>query len=254
MTPDISVIIPTFRRPHLLVEAIESVLRQKSVTTEIQVIDDCPFGSAEEAVAPYLDRGVAYRRSPSPSGGRPALVRNLGLPDARAEIIHFLDDDDLAPYGFYADALDVFARKPDIGVIFGKVAPFGEGGIDSERDYFDRAHRRARRCRLLGRKLGFSAALFFHEALLVCGAAMIRKRCAVAIGGFSAGLAVSEDVDFYARAIPNSARSASIGPRCITASALQSAIAPISAPCWRLPIAKSSRAADRRMAPSTSMR
>ena len=50
MAPDISVIIPTYRRPGPLVEAIESVLAQKGANCEILVIDDCPEGSAEEAV------------------------------------------------------------------------------------------------------------------------------------------------------------------------------------------------------------
>ncbi len=201
MKPDISVIVPTFRRPQPLIEAIESVLAQKGVTCEIRVIDDCPNGSAEEAVAPYFDRGLIYRRSPSPSGGRPALVRNLGWQDAQADVIHFLDDDDLVPEGYYAEALEVFGQRPDIGVVFGKVEPFGKMDISGERDYFDRAHRRARKYQSLGAKLGFSAAMFFQETLLVCSAAMIRKRCVAEIDGFSNGPVIAEDVDFYARAI-----------------------------------------------------
>ena len=201
MTPDISVIIPTFRRRESLVEAIESVLSQKGVTCEIRVIDDCPLGSAEEIVAPYLGRGVIYLRSPAPSSGRPAVVRNFGYRDAKAEIIHFLDDDDLVPEGYYVKALEVFAQRPDIGVVFGKVEPFGSMDIASELDYFDKAYRRARKYERLGPKLGFSAALFFQEALLVCSAAMIRTRCVAEIDGFNVGPSLAEDTDFYARAI-----------------------------------------------------
>jgi glycosyltransferase involved in cell wall biosynthesis len=200
MNPQISVIIPTFRRPEPLIEAIESVLAQKGVVCEIRVVDDCPQGSAEEVVAPYFDRGLVYQRSPAPSGGRPAQVRNLGWQGAKAEIIHFLDDDDLVPDGYYADALKVFAERPDIGVVFGKVEPFGKMDVSGERDYFDRAHRRARKYQRMG-KIGFSAAMFFQETLLVCSAAMIRKRCVAEIDGFSSGPVIAEDVDFYARAI-----------------------------------------------------
>lgn len=201
MPPDISVIIPTFRRQGPLAESIESVLSQKGVTSEIRVIDDCPDGSAGETARRYADRGIVYSRSPKPSGGRPALARNLGWVDAKAGIVHFLDDDDLVPEGYYADAVEVFAQRPDIGVVFGKVEPFGETDISSERVYFDKAHRRAQKYRRMGPKLGFSAAMFFQDTLLVCSAAMIRKRCVAEIDGFDAGPAIAEDVDFFARAI-----------------------------------------------------
>ena len=201
MTPDISVIIPTFRRPEPLAEAIESVLAQKGVYCEIIVIDDCPLRTAEEVVDRYSERGVIYKRSSAPSGGRPAVVRNLGWQDASAEIIHFLDDDDLVPDGYYAEAMEVFGQRPDIGVVFGKVEPFGNTDVSSERDYFDAAHRRAKKYRRMGSKIGFSAAMFFQNTLLVCSAAMIRKRCVAEIDGFDAGPSLAEDVDFYARAI-----------------------------------------------------
>ena len=203
MKPDISVIIPTFRRPELLIETIESVLSQNGVTCEIRVVDDCPLGSAEEVVAPLVERGVIYSRATAPCHGRPALVRNLGYQDAKAEIIHFLDDDDLVPQGYYAKALEVFSQRPDIGVVFGKVEPFGNIDMDiaSEREFFDRAYRRACGYRRMGPKLGFSAAMFFQDTLLVCSAGMIRKRCVAGIDGFNAGPSLAEDVDFYARAI-----------------------------------------------------
>jgi glycosyltransferase involved in cell wall biosynthesis len=201
MKPDISVIIPTFRRQAQLAEAIDSVLAQAGVTCEIRVVDDCPDGSAEETVRRYGDRVAAYTRSPRPSGGRPALVRNLGWADAEADIIHFLDDDDVVPAGHYADALAVFEQRPDIGVVFGKIEPFGDADISGERDYFADAHRRARKYRAMGPKLGFSAAMFFQDTLLVCSAAMIRKRCVAEIQGFDDKPAIAEDVDFYARAI-----------------------------------------------------
>jgi glycosyltransferase involved in cell wall biosynthesis len=41
---DVSVVIPTFRRRALLLEAILSVLRQPQVSIEIIVADDSPEG------------------------------------------------------------------------------------------------------------------------------------------------------------------------------------------------------------------
>lgn len=202
MKPDISVVIPTFRRPATLVEAIGSVIRQAGVSAEVIVVDDCPEGSAREAVAGFGD-AVRYLRMTVPSGGRPALVRNRGWPLARAELVHFLDDDDLVPEGHHAAALAAFAAAPSVGVVFGVVAPFAAAGADlsDETLYFARAAQRARLCSRLGPMLGFAAALFFRPTLLVCGAAIVRRACLPSLGGFDAALPIVEDVDFYARAI-----------------------------------------------------
>ncbi|WP_374544653.1 glycosyltransferase family 2 protein [Rhodoblastus sp.] len=204
MAPDISVVIPTYRRPGPLAEAIESVLAQQGPSCEILVVDDCPAGSAERVVRRFEGWNVTYLRSPAPSGGRPATVRNFGFQQARADIIHFLDDDDLVPEGYYAEALEVFAEQPEIGVVFGKVEPFGDSDVESERDYFEAAYRRARRYRGLGSRLGFSAAMFFQQTLLICSAGMVRRACVEAIGGFDPAPSLAEDVDFFARAIRHS--------------------------------------------------
>jgi glycosyltransferase involved in cell wall biosynthesis len=193
--------MPTFRRPRQLAQAIESVLAQQEVRTEIHVIDDCPDVSARETVAAFAAHNIFYHLNPHPTGGRPAIVRNLGQSFATGEIVHFLDDDDIVPSGYYRAAKNAFDRTPDVGVIFGKIEPFGDGDIASEKAYFEKAWRRARRCRLLGPKLGFSAAMFFEPTLFICSAAMIRRSRLAEIDGFDPTEAVGEDVEFYACAI-----------------------------------------------------
>jgi glycosyltransferase involved in cell wall biosynthesis len=199
----ISVIIPTFRRPGPLAEAIASVLRQSDVALEIIIVDDCPNGSARDVVAQCGDPRVRYVQNPMPSGGRPAAVRNYGMTWATGDLIHFLDDDDRIPDGHYASMIAEFARHPNVGVVFGRVSPFGydEGLVQQELSYFARATRSARLCRLLGARWGFGARMLCGNTLLVCSAAMIRRRCFDELGGFDETLGLMEDVDFYARAI-----------------------------------------------------
>ena len=199
MKPDISVVIATRGRPTLLAEAIASVQAQQGVTTEIIVVDDCPDSSAAPVAAAF--EGVVYRRNPEISLGRPAKVRNFGCSMATGELVHFLDDDDIVPAGHYAAVKQAFADRPDVGVVFGAVEPFGTGEFEELRSYFALAARRSRRCALLGPRLGVSAAMFFRPTLLVCGAAVIRRRCFTALGGFDADLPLYEDVEFYARAM-----------------------------------------------------
>jgi glycosyltransferase involved in cell wall biosynthesis len=203
-TIDISVIIPTFRRPALLVEAISSVLGQEGVNTEIIVIDDSPEGSALEAVKGCDDERVRYMRCDPPSGGKPAHVRNLGWRKAAGRIVHFLDDDDRAGDGFYRAAIDLFDRNPRTGVVFGHIQPFSsqdDTAMEHERRYFADASRRARLASTLGSRYWLVANLLFRQTLLVNSACLIRRECIAELNGYDTELGLNEDVDFYCRAI-----------------------------------------------------
>ena len=186
-----------------LAEALASVLKQQDVALEVIVIDDCPDGSAEAVARGCGDPRVLYLQNPIPSGGRPAAVWNFGMARATGDLIHFLDDDDRTPDGHYAAMVAEFANHPEVGVIFGRVAPFGAdaGQMTHELDYFARAKRSARICRLLGPRWGFGARMLCGDTLLVCSAAMVRRWCFDALDGFDESLTLMEDVDFYGRAI-----------------------------------------------------
>lgn len=200
--PEISVVIPTFRRPAELRQALESVAAQGGVHVEVIVVDDCPDGSARAVATAFPPELVRYLVNPSPSRGRPALVRNLGAAQATGELIHFLDDDDLVPDGYYAHVRDLFGASPGLDVVFGRIEPFGRdpAAVSEEAAYFAAAARRAGRCGRLGR-WGLAAAMLFRPTLLVCGAAILRRSCWPALQGFDARLPLMEDVDFYMRAI-----------------------------------------------------
>jgi glycosyltransferase involved in cell wall biosynthesis len=200
---DVSVVIPTFRRPTLLREAIESVRAQKGAEVELIVVDDSPEGSAAAVAGEFPDL-VRYFKNQKPTGGFPSVVRNLGWPLARGRFVHFLDDDDLVPEGHYADAIAAFEAYPRVGVVFGRVEPFGdapETQMDRERAFFRSAMRRAAICSRLGPRIGFAAGMIFNQTLLVCGAALIRRDCIQHLGGFDPEIRLGEDVDFFGRAM-----------------------------------------------------
>jgi glycosyltransferase involved in cell wall biosynthesis len=202
MPPDISVVIPTFRRPKLLVETLASVFRQTGVTIEVFVVDDCPDGSAREAVAAFGDARVTYIVNPAPTGGFPSIVRNLGWPLTTGTLVHFLDDDDIVPEGHYAAVKAVFERHPRIGLVFGQVAPFGTcppEQLEREHRYFAKAARNARRCARFGTRFAHAGWMLFDSALLVCGAGVVRRDCVAEIGGFDPQISLMEDTDFFCR-------------------------------------------------------
>jgi glycosyltransferase involved in cell wall biosynthesis len=202
MAIDVSVIMATYRRPSTLLSAINSALEQEGVQVEVVVVDDCPDGSAEQAVVGMAHPRVRYIRNPHPSNGRPAIPRNAGWPLAKAEIIHFADDDDIVPPNLYRDAVAEFARSPNIGVLFGSVEVFGEPSqaLESDRNLFVRAAKRAARLQRLNSARAYASHLLFQEILFVGGSALIRRRVLTELGGLPSRTELIEDVDFLARA------------------------------------------------------
>jgi GT2 family glycosyltransferase len=202
MSVDISVIIPTCGRPKELIEAVTSALSQPRIEIEVFVVDDSPEGSAREVIESLKDRRVTYIRNPKATGGVPSAVRNIALPLARGALVHFLDDDDLVPEGHYAAVREAFSRHPAVGLVFGRIEPFGcvpEEQMRHERDFFVRAARRAAVGQRFGSKVAFTGLMVFGEVLLVCSAGVVRRECAVCVGGFDSRIRLGEDADFYAR-------------------------------------------------------
>ncbi len=84
----ISVIIPTYNRPEMLLEAISSVLSQRpGIVSEIIVIND--GGNPP----PWIPNGVTLINAPSNNGH--VAARNIGIQESSSEWVMFLDDDDL---------------------------------------------------------------------------------------------------------------------------------------------------------------
>ncbi len=97
MTYALSVVIPTFRRPHALRRCLDSFLRQEDAggAFELIVVDDSPQQEGRvvvEGVSPVLPAGVRVRYLTQTREG-PAKARNRGAAQAQGELIGFVDDD-----------------------------------------------------------------------------------------------------------------------------------------------------------------
>lgn len=88
--PLVSVIITTYNRPELLVEAVESVRAQTYPNVQILVVDDHSETPASEVVGDVDD--VRVIRHEENRGANAA--RNTGIREAKGEFVGFLDDDD----------------------------------------------------------------------------------------------------------------------------------------------------------------
>ena len=203
-SPEIAVVVPTFRRPTLVVEAVRSALSQDGVSVEVLVADDSPEGSARPAIEGLNDPRVTFQHRTVFTDSRPAVVRNDAVRETRAPVVHFLDDDDRVAPGAYRAVLDALAAHPDRGVVFGGVEPFGDdpAAVKREQGFFTTARRRARlfqrfdsRCALIANELYVSPTLFVNSACF------IRREHILALGGYDPDLEVMEDVEFFTRAI-----------------------------------------------------
>jgi glycosyltransferase involved in cell wall biosynthesis len=91
MPPLVSVIIPTYNRSSLLLEAVDSVFKQTFQDFELIVIDDGSIDGTAKALEPYQDRFVScFQNNQGVSA-----ARNRGIRKAGGQWIAFLDSDDL---------------------------------------------------------------------------------------------------------------------------------------------------------------
>jgi GT2 family glycosyltransferase len=201
---DISVVIPTFQRPRLLAEALESVLSQGGATIDVLVVDDGPGREGEPVVSGLRDPRVRYVPMDTPTGGNPSRVRNAGWRLTEGRLLHFLDDDDRVEPDAYREVLAAFEAAPTRGVVIGRVRPFGDdpGVVAQERKVFATAARRARILSRIGsRFLSAAHQLFAMPTILINSACMVRREVVARVDGYDEEIVIMEDIDFYARAI-----------------------------------------------------
>jgi glycosyltransferase involved in cell wall biosynthesis len=90
--PLVSVVIPTFNRPNLVVRAVRSALMQTLDAIEVIVVMDGPDEATLQVLQTIRDPRLQVRTL-SRHGGAPD-TRNAGVAEARSRWIAFLDDDD----------------------------------------------------------------------------------------------------------------------------------------------------------------
>lgn len=100
MNPKVSVIMPTYHRDGMLMNALESLAVQTYINFEIVLIDDNADQKWSKGVAetveqfrikyPYIELNYVVNKQNQGS----AKSRNIGITRARGDYITFLDDDD----------------------------------------------------------------------------------------------------------------------------------------------------------------
>jgi glycosyltransferase involved in cell wall biosynthesis len=174
--PSISVVIPVYNGERYLGEAIESVLAQTVGGSEILVVDDGSTDGSAAVARRYP--GVTVLQGPRQGIG---AAMNRGISAARAELLTFLDADDLWTAAKLELQLARLAVESASALIFGMAVNFLSPDLAAEtRQRFDAPG---------GPAPG-----------LVSGALLMRRAAFERVGRFRVDLLVAGFIDWYARA------------------------------------------------------
>jgi GT2 family glycosyltransferase len=179
-SPAVSVILPTFNRARFVPDAIASVTGQTCADWELIIVDDGSDDDSAAAIRPFLaDPRIRYLRQAHTGV---CAARNLGLREARADIITFLDSDNLYFPGFLAGALAALRDDPGLSVAYGLLASAHHGLGETE--LLLRPFNRA----------DLELGNFIDTNALIC-----RKSVVEDVGGFDEGLDLLEGWDLVLR-------------------------------------------------------
>ncbi len=134
--PRVSVVIPCFNQGELLLETLASLQRQTFPFFETIVVDD---GSTDMATLAVLEQlpwpGLDVRVLRQANGG-PARARNVGIAEARADLILPLDADDTLAPSCLMQMVALLDQRKDLGIAYCDIRFFGEkNGVSTCPEY-----------------------------------------------------------------------------------------------------------------------
>jgi glycosyltransferase involved in cell wall biosynthesis len=129
MAIDISIVIPTFKRPDYLFRCLEALWKQEFPFSryEVVVVSDGPDPESVFVMEGAKGPGPAFELYSLPVKKGPAAARNAGWRKARGQLILFTDDDCIpSPHwvGAYWTAYESYKGQDRLGWIFGESLAF----------------------------------------------------------------------------------------------------------------------------------
>jgi glycosyltransferase involved in cell wall biosynthesis len=113
--PAVTVLIDTYNHERFIEEAIVSVLDQNFPRSDVEIIvvDDGSTDRTAEIVAKFEPRVRLIRKA---NGGQ-ASAFNAGIPEARGEIVAFLDGDDWWAPNKLSRVMQAMSADPAVGIV-----------------------------------------------------------------------------------------------------------------------------------------
>ncbi len=97
MPPQVTIIMATYNRAHLIVETLHSIKAQTFTDWECLIVDDGGKDNTEEVITPILRKDSRFRLLRRLENFKKGLsgARNYGIESAKGRYIVFFDDDDI---------------------------------------------------------------------------------------------------------------------------------------------------------------
>ncbi len=170
----ISVVIAVYNRPHLITDAVNSVLNQHDATFEIIIVNDGSTDTTGHVIDDLAAHNHLITAIHRPNGG-PAAARNTGVAASNGRWITFLDSDDTMPTQRLATQLHAITPITTPAVVIGKQTIDVAPGVEPPPS--------------------ITEALTEGDSNIYFMTLMTSRACFDAVGGFDESLRIGEDVD-----------------------------------------------------------
>jgi glycosyltransferase involved in cell wall biosynthesis len=192
-TPSITAVIPLYNGSRYIEEAVNSVIKQSLRATEIIVVDD---GSTDDgagvAIVERMARSYPITLLHKPNGGQ-SSARNLGVQEAKTDLVAFLDQDDV----WYETHLEDLGKpfeahtSPPLGWVYSNLDEIDEDGFLVSRSYLSTLSAPHPKRHIF--------ECIREDMFVLPSASLIRRDAFLSVGGFDERLCGYEDDDLFMR-------------------------------------------------------
>lgn len=179
-SPSISVVIPTYNRKYKLKNALNSVLNQTLLPSEIIVVNDHPSSDLRDLCSSFNDvRLINHDENRGASA-----ARNTGIKAAEGEYIALLDDDDQWKPDKLKKQVSKFAELPkDYGLVYTGTERYSSKGKKEK----------------IPKYSGEAFYLLLERTFIPSETPLIKKECFENVGYFDTRFKSSQDLDMWLR-------------------------------------------------------
>jgi glycosyltransferase involved in cell wall biosynthesis len=181
-----AVIIPVYRA-HYLAECLGSVFSQTRPADEVIVVDDGSpdWEAIESALVPYAGRVTVIRQDNRGAGA----ARNQGIRAAHADVVAFLDADDVWERQCLERQLQLLTETPDRTLVYANAHYVGDGPL-SGLLFMDTASSKGE---------ATVEALLSQRCTVLTSSVVVRRQALIDEGLFDEDLRRGQDFDMWLR-------------------------------------------------------